>query len=229
MDNNSNNNNMNLNNNYYNNISNPNNNNQQYYNNSTDNTNYQNYNNTYSSNNNNNYQNNNSYSQYGDYNYQNNNSYNQYENYNYQNNNSYNQNNNPYNNNYYNNGDYNLNNNNNYSTNAYGSMPPEVNKWNWGAFMFPLFWGIGNKSYLALLTLIPYIGFIMNFICGALGNKWAYNNTSMYYDSPEEFAKAQQSWNRAGFIFFIISITLAAIAIIFSIILAVALGSVYYE
>lgn len=34
-------------------------------------------------------------------------------------------------------------------------VPQEVKGWNWGAFMFNIFWGIGNKTYLPLLCLIP--------------------------------------------------------------------------
>ncbi|MGL5898500.1 MAG: ribonuclease G, partial [Lactobacillaceae bacterium] len=34
-------------------------------------------------------------------------------------------------------------------------VPAEVKGWNWGAFMYNIFWGIGNKTYLPLLCLIP--------------------------------------------------------------------------
>lgn len=208
MDNNSNNNSYNSNENINNNTFNNN------HQNTNTNTNYHNdnYQNRNSYNPNNNYQFNNSYSQNGNYynSNQNNNSY--------MNNGNYNNSNN-YNNGNYNNTHYNIN-SKSYSTNVYDELPEEVNKWNWGAFMFPLFWGIGNKCYLTLLTFIPYIGLIMRFICGALGNKWAYDKTATYYDSPEEFSKAQQSWNRGGFAAFIATIAVIVISIFIAIVLA---------
>lgn len=39
-------------------------------------------------------------------------------------------------------------------TMIYEEVPAGVRSWNWGAFMFNLFWGIGNRSYLPLLCLI---------------------------------------------------------------------------
>lgn len=106
-----------------------------------------------------------------------------------------------------------------YNTKFYDQIPDEVNRWNWGAFMFSIFWGIGNKSYLVFLTLIPYVSFIMQIICGALGNKWAWKNTRYLYDTDEEFIKAAKSWNRAGFYCFIFSICIIALSIILLIVL----------
>lgn len=84
----------------------------------------------------------------------------------------------------------------------------EVSKWNWGAFMMPVVWGFGNRSYLPLLTLIPVFGFIWMFVCGANANKWAWNNNE--YRDIQEFKKVQETWNRAGFVI----IALYAISII---------------
>ena len=198
------------------------NNNYQYYNNS--NNNYQYYNNS-----NNNYQSNYSYNQNN--NYENNNNYNlnnNYQNNDFYNGNSYNFNNNQNYNNLNSNTHYNIN-NKPYSTNVYDEVPETVHKWNWGAFMLPIAWGIGNKSFLCLLTCIPYIGLVMHFICGAFGNKWAYNNTRGYYDSPEEFTKAQESWNRAGFVTFIITIILLVITIAFFIFIITSIPSHKYS
>ena len=42
------------------------------------------------------------------------------------------------------------------------STVPEQPKlgWNWGAFMFNWIWGVGNRCYLPLLSLVPFVGFI---------------------------------------------------------------------
>ena len=39
-------------------------------------------------------------------------------------------------------------NSNNMGINQYSSseVPSEIKKWNWGAFMMNIMWGIGNKS-----------------------------------------------------------------------------------
>ena len=44
-------------------------------------------------------------------------------------------------------------------------VPAEIKKWNWGAFMMNIMWGIGNKSYLTLLCLIPLFNIVWIFIC----------------------------------------------------------------
>jgi hypothetical protein len=40
------------------------------------------------------------------------------------------------------------------------TIPAEINRWNWGAFLLNWIWGIGNQTYIALLALIPGFGFI---------------------------------------------------------------------
>lgn len=83
-------------------------------------------------------------------------------------------------------------------------IPKEIKKWNWGAFQFSAFWGIGNKTYLPLLALIPIFNFIWMFVCGFKGNQWAWKK---YEDKDlNTFLKVQETWNRAGFWGFIISI-----------------------
>jgi hypothetical protein len=34
-------------------------------------------------------------------------------------------------------------------------VPPEIRRWNWGAFLLNWIWGIGNHTYIELLTMIP--------------------------------------------------------------------------
>ena len=46
-------------------------------------------------------------------------------------------------------------------------IPPELDRWNWGAFFLNWIWGIGNSTFIALLTLIPGVNFIMIFVLGA--------------------------------------------------------------
>ncbi|EKQ57603.1 MULTISPECIES: hypothetical protein [unclassified Clostridium] len=92
-------------------------------------------------------------------------------------------------------------------------VPQEIRKWNWGAFMFNIFWGIGNKSYLPLLCLIPLFNIIWVFVCGAKGNEWAWKNGN--YSSAQEFLLVQSTWSRAGFVAFIVTVILVVLDVLF--------------
>ncbi len=91
-----------------------------------------------------------------------------------------------------------------------------LNQWNWGAFWFTWIWGIANKSYLTLLTLIPCFNFVWMFVCGFKGNEWAWKNKS--WTSIEEFTQVQKKWatisNIIVGIILVLSIVLLSIACI---------------
>ncbi|MEA4922450.1 MAG: hypothetical protein VB031_03670 [Eubacteriaceae bacterium] len=112
-------------------------------------------------------------------------------------------------------------------TPASGQVPPEVNKWNWGAFVFNMWWGIGNKTYLPLLCLIPLFNCVWVFICGAMGNKWAWEKGR--FTSVEDFKAKQESWNRAGFVAFWVYIGLLVVYVIAAIALASWLSNYAYN
>lgn len=92
-------------------------------------------------------------------------------------------------------------------------VPDEVKGWNWGAFTFSWIWGIGNKTYLPLLSLIPFFGFVWIFIVGAKGNEWAWGNGD--YRDVETFKAVQKTWNLAGLVEFFLIIGLIVLEIIF--------------
>jgi len=75
-------------------------------------------------------------------------------------------------------------------------LPPEVKRWNWGAFILNWIWGLGNRTYLALICLIPGINIIMAFVLGALGSRLAWNNRQ--WDSLEQFVQVQKLWSLFG-------------------------------
>jgi hypothetical protein len=57
------------------------------------------------------------------------------------------------------------------------AIPAEIDRWNWGAFLLNWIWGVGNNTFIALLTLIPFFGIlIMPFVLGAKGSAWAYRH-----------------------------------------------------
>jgi hypothetical protein len=72
------------------------------------------------------------------------------------------------------------------------AVPAEIDRWNWGAFLLNWIWGVGNNTFIALLTLIPVFGLVMMFVLGAKGSGWAWRNGR--WDSVEHFKRVQRSW-----------------------------------
>jgi Cytochrome oxidase complex assembly protein 1 len=71
-------------------------------------------------------------------------------------------------------------------------IPAEIDRWNWGAFLLNWIWGVGNNTFIALLTLIPVFGLVMMFVLGAKGSGWAWRNGR--WDGVEHFKRVQRSW-----------------------------------
>jgi len=71
-----------------------------------------------------------------------------------------------------------------------------VKKWNWGAFLMSWIWGLGNKTYIALLSLIPVVNIVMAFVLGAKGSEWAWKNRK--WESEQQFAGVQKLWAMFG-------------------------------
>ncbi len=77
-------------------------------------------------------------------------------------------------------------------------VPPEIRGWNWGAFLLNFAWGIGNRTYLALLMFVPLVNFVMPFVLGAKGSEWAWRNRA--WRDVEHFKAVQRKWAWAGLI-----------------------------
>ncbi len=76
------------------------------------------------------------------------------------------------------------------------TVPPEIDRWNWGAFLLTWIWGIGNNTVLSLLALVPVVNIVMPFVLGARGGAWAWRNRR--WASVEEFQRVQRHWARWG-------------------------------
>jgi Cytochrome oxidase complex assembly protein 1 len=86
-------------------------------------------------------------------------------------------------------------------------IPPEIDRWNWGAFLLSWIWGVGNNTFIALLALIPIFGqLVMPFVLGAKGSRWAWRNGR--WDSVEHFKRVQRQWAIWGAIIWLGSIVL---------------------
>src|SRR5262249_4088846 len=56
-------------------------------------------------------------------------------------------------------------------------VPPEIRRWNWGAFLLNWIWGVVHGTYIALLMFVPLVNVVMIFVLGAKGSEWAWRNT----------------------------------------------------
>jgi hypothetical protein len=72
------------------------------------------------------------------------------------------------------------------------AIPAEIDRWNWGAFLLNWIWGVGNNTFIALLTFVPVLGIFMIFVLGAKGSAWAWRNGR--WDSLEHFKRVQRMW-----------------------------------
>jgi hypothetical protein len=103
------------------------------------------------------------------------------------------------------------------NTSGQGSMavvPPEIDRWNWGAFLLNWIWGIGNHTFIALLVFVPFLGFVMPFILGVKGSAWAWKNKR--WNSVEHFVAVQRKWTKWALIVYLVLIALFAASMYFA-------------
>lgn len=86
-------------------------------------------------------------------------------------------------------------------------IPPELDRWNWGAFFLNWIWGIGNSVFIALLALIPIVNIVMMFVLGAKGSRWAWQKRA--WRDAEHFRRTQRGWAIAGLIVWVLAIGFA--------------------
>ena len=79
---------------------------------------------------------------------------------------------------------------------AGGDIPDGVKGWSWGAFFLNWIWAIGNRSWIGLLALVPYVGWLMVFWLGFKGREMAWKNKQ--WDSLEHFNRVQRKWSQWG-------------------------------
>jgi len=82
-------------------------------------------------------------------------------------------------------------------------LPPDLQGLNWGAFFLNIFWAISNKTYIGLLCLVPYLGWIMCIVLLIKGNEWAWQNRRFY--GKEDFREVQKAWSIWGIVIFAVS------------------------
>ena len=83
------------------------------------------------------------------------------------------------------------------------TVPAEIDRWNWGAFLLHWIWGIGNRTWIALLMFVPFVNLVMMFLLGAKGSAWAWRNRR--WDSVAHFRRVQRMWARWGVVVWVVS------------------------
>lgn len=95
---------------------------------------------------------------------------------------------------------------------ALAAVPPEVDRWNWGAFLLGWIWGIAHNTWISLLLFVPVVNLVMPFVLGARGSRWAWRNRR--WESVARFRTVQRRWAIAG-------------VLVLGVMVAIAAGSVY--
>jgi hypothetical protein len=88
------------------------------------------------------------------------------------------------------------------------AVPPEVDRWNWGAFFLGWIWGIANNTWISLLLFVPLVNIVMPIVLGARGSRWAWRNRR--WESVARFRAVQRRWAIAGVL--VVGLTVATAA-----------------
>jgi hypothetical protein len=107
---------------------------------------------------------------------------------------------------------------------AAATVPAEIDRWNWGAFLLNWIWGIGNNTLIALLVFLPLANIVMPFVLGAKGSAWAWRNKR--WDSIAQFQAVQRRWAQWGMILWLAMLALF-VAMVFFVIHAIRHSDVY--
>ncbi|MCP1376093.1 cytochrome c oxidase assembly factor Coa1 family protein [Dyella lutea] len=105
------------------------------------------------------------------------------------------------------------------------TVPAEIKRWNWGAFLLSWIWGIGNNTFIAFLMFVPLVNMAMPFVLGAKGSTWAWQNKR--WESVEAFKATQRKWTLGGVV--ALGIFVVLMTGLFVSIIAVLKNSTAYE
>lgn len=89
-------------------------------------------------------------------------------------------------------------------------IPDGIKGWSWGAFFLNWIWAIGNRTWIGLLAIIPYVGFIMAIVLGFKGREWAWKNKQ--WESIEQFNAVQKKWSFWGVVLCVTVMVIGLIA-----------------
>jgi hypothetical protein len=90
-------------------------------------------------------------------------------------------------------------------------VPADVKRWNWGAFLTCVPWGVGNRVWIVLLALIPWpvpglMAILTAVAMGLKGSELAWR--SKRWAGVDHFRRVQRRWAIAGVVLNVASIAL---------------------
>lgn len=90
----------------------------------------------------------------------------------------------------------------------------ELDKWNWGAFLWGGVWGIGHRLWVKgivglVLTLIPLVGIVVGIVFALRGNRWIWERGG--YDSYEELRAKERKWAWAYLWFALVAVVIGLV------------------
>jgi len=91
------------------------------------------------------------------------------------------------------------------------AIPDGIKGWSWGAFLLNWIWAIGNKTWIGLLALVPYVGFIMAIVLGFKGREWAWK--ARQWESVEHFNRVQKKWSFWGVAIVVVATVIGLVAL----------------
>jgi len=113
----------------------------------------------------------------------------------------------------------------NHADEGTAAIPDGIKHWNWGAFLIPWIWAMGNKVWIGLFALIPAVGLVtmailsvrsafpladglavffaitgllFSVFLGIKGDAWAWRSKA--WRSVGSFRKAQRIWACVGLV-----------------------------
>lgn len=89
------------------------------------------------------------------------------------------------------------------------TIPAQIKRWNWGAFLLTPFWCMRHGIWSGLLLFIPILGFFIPVILGVKGSQKAWIKNS--HEPVDAFLKRQRFWGFSG-----LFIWIALIALVFT-------------
>ncbi len=105
-------------------------------------------------------------------------------------------------------------------------VPPQIQGWNWGAFLLNWVWALfnlsGGKAALSILIMffVPLGNIVWAIMLGVKGNEWAWREKR--WQNLEHFRTVQRKWTVAGVIVLAASIVLGVLSAIFVLVIVAA-------
>lgn len=115
-------------------------------------------------------------------------------------------------------GGYGMQSGNNSGQGPGAAVPPEVQGLNWGAFFWNWIWALVNNAGIVWVLIGFFFSPVASIFLLIKGNELAWQNKR--WDSVEAFKSHQRKWAIAGLVLIGLSIGLACIIILFSVVLS---------